>query len=104
MACAPEKADRAAKALKDELFNVLKNPPTDEEITRAKNGVEGSHASEMQRSNNQAMNMALMELYGVGYDELVTYTKAIDAVTREDLVRVAGRLLKESELVSVRVG
>lgn len=104
LACAPEKAEKAEKALRNELFNILQDPPSEEEITRAKNGVEGAHASEMQRSSNQAMNMSLMQLYGVGYDELTRYTKAIDAVQRVDLIRVAKRLLKDEHLVTVRVG
>ena len=104
MACAPEKAERAEEALRSELFNILVDPPSEEEIRRAKNGIAGSHASEMQRSSNQAMNMALMDLYGVGYDELVRYTGIIDSITREDLIRVAKRVLNDSGLVCVRVG
>jgi zinc protease len=48
--------------------------------------------------------MALMELYGLGYDDFETYTSRLDAIGIEDVKRVARRLLEGQERVSVRVG
>ena len=58
----------------------------------------------MQRSDAQTSTMALMELYGYGYDDFLTYPKAIAAVKEQDVLRMAQRLFRPEVATEVLVG
>jgi zinc protease len=86
------------------MLAMRETPPTAEEIERSKNYIVGSHEMDLQRSDAQAMTMALMELYGIGYDDFRSYPRAIEKVTTADVHRVARRLLVESAMSEIVVG
>ena len=48
----------------------------------------GQHEASMQRSDSQAMSMALMEVYGIGYGDFMTYSDKIRQVSFEDCTRI----------------
>jgi zinc protease len=104
IACAPGKVDQAVASLKREMLTMVETPPTEEETDRSKNHIVGSHEMDLQRSDAQAMTMALMELYGLGHDDFRSYPKLIEKVTPKDVHRVASRLLLEPLLCEVIVG
>jgi len=104
IACAPAKVDQAVASLKREMLSMTQSPPSPEETDRSKNYIVGSHEMDLQRSDAQAMTMALMELYGLGYDDFRSYPKLIEKVTPGDVHRVAKRLLVEPLLCEVIVG
>jgi zinc protease len=58
----------------------------------------------MQRGDSQAMSMALMELYGLGYDDFENYANRLLEVDRGAVQKIARRLLVDQEQVIVRVG
>ncbi len=92
IACAPEKAERAMAAMRRE-FEILKSQPVSpSELSRAKNYIVGTHAMGLQKTDAQAMTTSLMELYGLGHDDFERYPLLIEAVTAEDIQRVANRL------------
>ena len=67
MATSTDKLSSAKDLFKAEFTGLFDNPLSDNEIERAKNFLVGQHEASMQRSDSQAMSMALMEAYGIGY-------------------------------------
>jgi zinc protease len=104
MACSPHKVQDARQGILKVWDDLCRKGLDQAELDRARNYLIGSHEADMQRGDAQAMTMALMELYGLGYDDFETYTSRLDAIGIEDVKRVARRLLEGQERVSVRVG
>jgi zinc protease len=104
IACAPAKLEVARAELMKEFKNLIDTLPSAEELARAKNYLIGGHEEELQRGDAQAMTMALMELYGVGYDDFLRYPTAIAEVTAADIQRVAKTLFVETKLFCSEVG
>ncbi len=95
IACAPSKAEKALLSLRKETSLISETAPKKSELDRAKNYIVGNHEMEMQRSDSQAMTMALMELYGIGFEDFLKYPTLIDRVSCNDVVNVARRLFRD---------
>jgi zinc protease len=104
IACAPEKKDRALKGLWREVYSITRNRVTDDELERAKKWLIGTHEIGLQTNRAQAMDMALNELYGLGYNFASKYVRKIDEITAEQVLFVAKKLMNSEEYVLVRVG
>lgn len=102
--CGPEKVERATKGLNEQLELVRASPPSEDELQRAKNYIVGSHESDMQRGDSQAMTMALMDVYGIGYDDFLRYPQTVANVTVGDVQKVANLLFVKSKECLVVVG
>ena len=91
IASAPDKLDAAVAGLRSELEKLLSEPIDGTELDRAKNYLIGSQAVSMQRFGVQASLLSLDELYGLGATHHLGYAERIEAVTLDDLERVAQR-------------
>jgi zinc protease len=94
IATAPEKLDQARTGIEHELDRLLQEPVTASEFDRAKRYLTGTHAIDRQRSAARAASLALDGRYGLGTDAALRYPDQIDALTREDLLRVARRVIQ----------
>jgi zinc protease len=94
MAGEPAKLDKSLSGIRAELTRAVGEPITAEELARAKGYLVGTQAVSMQRFGAQAMVLSLDELYGLGPTYHLDYAKRIDAVTVEDVQRVAKRVIK----------
>ena len=104
IACSPSKVDEARESLFSEFAQIQQDSISTSELERAVRYIQGNHEAEMQRGMPQAMTMALMQLYGVGYDDFLQYRERIAAVTRDDVMQVAQKLLDPDKMVEVVVG
>lgn len=104
IACAPSKAERALASLKHEMLKLLDAPPSDAELERARSYIIGTHDMGLQKSDAQTSTMALMELYGYGYDDFLLYPKRIEKVTTAQVLAVARRLFDPAKAAEVIVG
>jgi zinc protease len=104
IACAPEKKDRALKGLWREIYSVTRDRVTDDELERAKKWLVGTHEIGLQTNRAQAMDMALNELYGLGYNFASEYVRKIDGVTADQVLNVTKKLMNSEEYVLVKVG
>lgn len=104
IACAPEKSEQALKRLLEEMRKIAEEMPTADEIKRSINYIVGSHAMGLQKSDSQASTMALMELYGYGYNDFVTYPERIKKVTAAQVQSVAKKVFIDSAYRAVIVG
>jgi zinc protease len=103
IACKPDKQEQALFGLKQEFILVIDQLVSDEELTRAKNHLVGSHKIGLQRTSSQAMTMALMELYGQGWDDFLKYPLQVQKVSKEGIQKLAQSLFA-SEPHQVLVG
>jgi zinc protease len=104
IASAPEKRDEAVQGLLDELRKLKTEPVSEEELNRAKRSMIGSYEISLQSVSSQATDMANNELYGLGYGFSKVYPEKIQAVTAEDVMRVAKKYLDLDAYVISIVG
>ncbi|MGC2063886.1 MAG: pitrilysin family protein [Thermodesulfovibrionales bacterium] len=84
--------DDVEKALLAEIEKISKEPPTDQEIIKAKNQVEASFIMEQDSFYMQARLIGSFEMIG-GWRLIDTYLEAIRKVTAGDVQRVAAKYL-----------
>ncbi|MCH7644957.1 MAG: insulinase family protein [Myxococcales bacterium] len=93
IATAPEKLDEARAGMLEELEKLVQQPPSDEELERAKRYLIGNHAIGLQRDAAHAGLISLNALYGLGSDADYAFTEQIAAVGKEEVLRVAQRII-----------
>jgi len=90
---APEKLDLAREGILLELRKLVESAPADEELRRAQNYLTGNFAIDQQRSAVRAGQIALDALYGLGADASARYVERVLSVGKDDVLRVARRVL-----------
>ncbi len=104
LACDPGKLPLAQKAVFHELSILREEGLTDKELAAAKRYLLGNLKIGMQTNGSQAMQMALDELYGQGYDHMPRYIQKIESVTREDINRAVKDIILPERYILVTVG
>lgn len=104
MATSPDKLDRALTGIADLLDALVQDGLRQEELERAQRYLIGTHGIGLQRLGARASTMALNELYGTGFNNHREYASRIDAVTLDDVRRVAQRILNPGHEVITVVG
>lgn len=103
IATSPERLDEARQGTLDELRGLLEGLPAEDELERARRYLVGSHAIEAQRSGARALHLSLDALYGLGPDASAHYAEQIRAVTPEDVLRVARRVLDPTTTITATI-
>jgi zinc protease len=93
IATAPEKLDDAQAGILAELRRTLEAKPGAAELERARRYLLGAFAIERQRSSTRALQLALDARYGLAGDFDTLYPERIRAVSAEDVLRVARRII-----------
>jgi zinc protease len=104
MATAREKVDRARSGLERELRKISSKGVTSEELNWARAFLIGNHEIGLQRTSAQAMTMALMELYGLGWNDFQNYPDRLRQVSKEAVDRAAAKYFESSSLNVITVG
>jgi predicted Zn-dependent peptidase len=103
IASAPDKREESLEGLRSELQRLLDEPIDPDELERARAYLIGSHAVALQRYGLQASLLALDELYGLGATHYLDYARRIEAVTLDDVKRVAQRLVDLDAPITAQV-
>jgi len=90
---APEKLDQAEAGMRVELERVLQSPPDPDALDRARRHLAGNFEIDLQRSATRAAHLSIDALYGLGADADRSYVDRILAVSGEDVLRVARRVV-----------
>lgn len=90
----PDKLETAINAALRELKKVREDGLTQEEVERAKRYLIGNFEIGLQTNGAQANQIALDELYGLGFDHYQRYFQEIAKVTAGDVWRVAKEYLR----------
>jgi predicted Zn-dependent peptidase len=99
---APANAARAEAALLKEIERVRSEPVSADALARAKGFLLGSYTMDRRTNARLAWYMAFYEIEGVGQDYPERYRRAVEAVTAEDVRRVARTYLAAPTLVVLR--
>ena len=91
---APEKLDEAQAGMLEQLERLLESPPAEAELAGARRHLVGNFAIDEQRCALRAAHLALDGLYGLGADADRHYAERIEAVSADDVLRVARRVVK----------
>lgn len=98
----PSNAARAEAALLSELARVRTTPVGPEELRRAKGYLLGNYTMDRRTNARQAWYMGFYEIEGVGDDYPARYRRAVEAVTADDVLRVARTYLTTLTIVVLR--
>jgi zinc protease len=101
MGTSPDKVDRALAGIDALLADVMDRGITAAELDRSKRYLIGSHAIGLQRLGSRGSAMALNELYGLGHLAHRRYTERVEAVSPDDVLRVARRVLSGARVTAV---
>jgi zinc protease len=93
IATAPEKLDDARRGLFEELEALIQSAPSIAELDRSRRHLIGNFAIDQQRNAARAAHAAINARYGLGADAELAFPKHIAAVTAEDVLRVARRIV-----------
>jgi zinc protease len=98
---APANQARAETAMLGELERIRRDPVSPSELTRAKAYLLGQFALDRRTNARLAWYDAFFEVLGLGPDFADRYTRAVEAVTAEDLLRVARTYLAAPTIVTL---
>lgn len=102
MGTAPENLGRAEAGVRRELARIRQERATADELKRAKAYLLGALAMDRRTNAREAWYLAFFELAGVGHEFLERYAAAVDAVTVDDVHRVADAYLARPASVILR--
>jgi zinc protease len=93
-ATTPDKLGTAMSIIKEEVGNLQKDLISDDELERGKRMCISNKQIGFQTNSDQAFIMGLDEIYKLGYDDILHYEDRINAITKEDVKRVAEKYLQ----------
>jgi zinc protease len=99
---APANAEAAEAAMLRELERIRREPPTAEELARARAYLQGTQAMDRRTNARQAWYLAFFELVGAGHDYPDRYAAALGKVTAADVQAAARRYLEQPTIVVLR--
>jgi len=102
--CAADKVDEVVSLTLDELHSLRTSPVPEEELRRAKDHLKGSVMLSLESTSSRMSHLARQEMvFGreITFDEILA---RIEAVSADDVLRVAGDLFHDSGIVASVVG
>jgi zinc protease len=100
----PDKKEQAIRGVWQELDSVRNEMVREDELDRAKRILISQYELAMQTHSAQALEMGLNETYEMGQDFGNRYIKAINEVSREDILTAARQYILPEQYVMVAVG
>jgi zinc protease len=98
-----EGIDEAVRVILHELDLISREPVSDEELSRAKAWLAGSHVMELQRNGAQAVGYGTYEALGFGWPALDRFPDEIRAVAKDDIMAVSRAVFRRENAVIVRM-
>lgn len=99
----PQKIEPVKTALLDEINKLASEGLSQEELTRAKQKMIGQHQIAMQSNDAFGYQVALDELYGLGFDYYKKLDQEVNAVTLDEIKRVAAKYFRDQPYVLATV-
>jgi zinc protease len=96
-----DRADEALSVMQNEIRRMAESGPTVDELAAAKSYLKGSYALRFDTSSKIASQLVMLQLADLGIDYFTRRNSLVDAVTLDDVKRVARRLLSPEMLVAV---
>jgi len=99
-----EKIAESLKIIRAELTRMAKDGPSAEELQDSKQYLTGSYALRFDTNSKVAQQLLGIQLDDLGRDYVTTRNDMIEAVTLDDIKRVAGEVLKPDNMIVTIVG
>lgn len=99
-----DRAGESLKVIRQELKRMAESGPSEEELRNAKTYLTGSYALRFDSSSKIASQLIGIQLEDLGKDYPEKRNGMIEAVTIDDIKRVADRMLKPENLIVTVVG
>jgi zinc protease len=99
----PQKIEPVKTAFLDEIRKLASDGLTSEELTRGKKKLIGQQQIANQSNDSFAYMTALDELYGLGFNHYKSLEQSVNAVTLEDVKRVAAKYFRDQPYVLATV-
>ncbi|MFZ3377053.1 MAG: pitrilysin family protein, partial [Chthoniobacterales bacterium] len=99
----PQKIEPVKTALLDEIRKLASEGLTSEELARAKKKLIGQQQIANQSNDSFGHQSALDELYGLGFNHYKSLEHDVEAVTLEDIKRMAGKYFHDQPYVLATV-
>jgi zinc protease len=99
----PQKIEPVKTALLDEIGKLARDGLTSEELARAKKKLIGQQEIANQSNDSFGYQCALDELYGLGFNYYKSLQRNVDAVTLDDIKRVAAKYFRDQPYVLATV-
>jgi zinc protease len=103
IATSPARAEEARQGLIDELLALRDDPPTEDELDRARRYTIGAWQIRTQTNAAQLSELAGALMLGGGLEEIRTFEDRVRAVTRDDVAEAATRWFDPDRLVEASV-
>ncbi len=100
----PHNVDQAIDSILHEFDRIAREPVSDEELSDSIANMTGTLPLRLETNDGVASILLNMEWYGLGLDYLQTYQQRINAVTKEDVQRVAAQYLSTDSYTLVTAG
>lgn len=100
----PENVEKAIKVMYELLAQIRTEPVSAQDLRGAKDYLKGSFVFGLETTGQVAGLLLDIERYNLGADYLVKFSQAVEAVTPEDILRVASKHLVPENMVEVLAG
>jgi predicted Zn-dependent peptidase len=101
---AVEQARRSIEMTLAEFGRLLNDPPSTDELNNAKSQLKGNLMLGLENTSNRMMRLAKMELHREPYMDLGETLAKIDAVSLDDLIKMARRVIEPENLAAAILG
>ena len=99
----PQKIEPVKTALLDEIRKLASEGLTNEELLRAKKKLVGQQQIGLQSNDSFGYQCALDELYGLGFDHYKSLERDVEAVSLDEIKRVAAKYFRDQPYVLATV-
>ena len=99
-----EAVGQSLAVIEDELRRLAEQGPTAEELESAKSYLTGAYALRFESSSSIANQLLWIQIEDLGIDYVNHRNELIEAVSLEDIKRVAKRLFEADRLITTIVG
>lgn len=100
----PENVALALETMYALIEEIREHPVSADELRGAKDYLKGSFVFDVETTGQLAELLVDIERYGLGFDYLVTYADAVEAVTADEILRVARKYLVPGKMVEIMAG
>ena len=99
-----EAVGQSLSVIQDELTRLAQQGPSDEELDSAKAYLTGAYALRFESSTSIASQLLWIQIEDLGMNYIQRRNALVEAVTMDDIKRVAKRLLAADRLITTIVG
>jgi zinc protease len=99
-----EAVGQSLEVIESELRRLAEQGPTAEELANAKSYLTGAYALRFESSSSIANQLLAIQIEDLGIDYVNRRNKLVEAVTLDDIKRVAKRLIEADRLITTIVG